>query len=448
MTPTRDSTDSNRVGDIAIAGVIERLCAPFVFAVPLVYLTTGHSYSPIIWHYSATLMGAIVVYGLFFALVLMSYRWKTPKWFYIARRITVFTGSWLVFGVLFAEVVLASLYPRPDIVRLRGYSADPNVGYVYTPNYQQEVVFAESVTEWKTNSLGVRADRDHGSKPKGVTRILGLGDSFTVSVATALSEAWPGVLERRLNQEIGPPGTFEVVNAGHAGWGTMQQTVWLRKFGAAFDADVVLLAMTPNDIGDNAVAPPGYFTAVDGYLARRGATQAERVRFEHRIKWYSLPGQIERSLLRRQIRLISPSVPTRVLMPHALEPDAQWRRYQELTEDYLLELRDIAAAQGASFGVILLTFRGQLGVLPQGFSPEVFGKRWSHFADEHDIAVVNTYPIVDAHHDPQSLFWQWDDHYNVAGERCRVTPPSISCNNSSGTDRVPGSRSALDMHHP
>lgn len=399
---------------------VERWAAAFVLGLPFLYLVTDHSFAPVLWHYSLKLIGAIVVYSALFGVVLRSYRWRLPSTLELMRRVGVAVGAWTILGMIIAEGVLAALDDRPDTsnsVRLRGYTADPDAGYVYTPNHRQMVITGEWSSEWAANSQGVRADQDYGAKPPGVTRILGLGDSFTVSVATSRREAWPGVLEQRLNEEIGPPGAFEVVNAGHAGYGTMQALAWLKKFGKEFHADIVLLAMTPNDIGDNGYEPPGNFTAVDGYLAGRGASTANRIRFEHRMKWYSLPGHWERSHLRRQIQLVFARTPVSLLMPYAHTLDQTWTRFNRLTEQYLLEMQHTAAEQGARFGVILITFRAQLTKMPEGFSPEVFGERWSQFAREHDIPVIDTYPVVLNQPDPQALFWRWDDHYNVAGER-------------------------------
>ena len=54
------------------------------------------------------------------------------------------------------------------------------------------------------------------TKPPGVFRILVLGDSFTVGANVRQEEAYPKVLEKRLQSVYGP--RIQVVNAGVGGW--------------------------------------------------------------------------------------------------------------------------------------------------------------------------------------------------------------------------------------
>lgn len=392
--------------------------AAFLFAIPLLYLLTESSWAPVLWHYSLTLLAAIAGYGVLYALVLLSYRRSVPAALSLVRTYAVAAGFTLFAAFLASEAVLAVLDERPDVEtrRLRGYEPDPDLGYRYRPNYEQDVITLEANTHWRSNALGLRANRDYGPKPPGVRRILALGDSFTVATAVELEESWPGVLQRRLNEAVGA-GAFEVINAGHAGWGTMQQARWYEKFGAQLEPDLVLVAITPNDISDNGAEPPGYFTAVKGVLAYRNSGGPEYRLWKHRQNWYSLRGQLERSHLvsRAKVAWQSRSLPQ--LIACRVQLDEEAARLHELTEGFLLDIRDRAAGQGASVGLLAITFQEQLGEMAEGYAPGLFGERWLRFARRNGMAGIDTRPYLLAHPDPGSLFWRWDGHYTVEGSR-------------------------------
>ena len=398
----------------------ERWVAAFVLALPLAYLLTEHSYTPVFWHYSYTLLAAIAICAAGCAGVLWSYRWPVPRPLATLRTQLVMAGFGLVAALLVAEAALALFDERPDVEPnyLRGYAPDPDTGYVYRPNYEQDVVDLESTTRWRSNSLGLRADRDYGDRPAGVVRVLALGDSFTVNTQVEARDTWPAFLERALVDAFPSAPGFEVVNAGHAGWGTMQMLRWYEKYGLGLKPDVVLVALTPNDLDDNGAEPPGAFTAVDGYLALRGSTVADRRRFEHRQRWYSLPGRIQRS---RILALVTaawsrdPDGPKLAACHERLTPGEA--RLHTLTEPYLLKLRDVAARQRAAMGIVLVTFREQLGRMAEGYSGALFGERWLRFARDQGIPAIDTYPRLRMHPGEPPLFWRWDNHYTREGSR-------------------------------
>ena len=264
----------------------ERGLAAMMGALPLCYLLTDRSWAPVLWNYSATLLAAMALCAVLYGLLWMSYGWRLPRWVEQFRANALVLAFGLLVSFLAAEGILSILDDRPDVEtqNLRGYAPDPDTGYVYVPNYEQSVITLESATQWRSNSIGVRADRDFGPKSPDVVRILALGDSFTVNTAVEARDTWPGVLERLLAQNV-PKTTFEVINGGHAGYGTANMLRWYEKYAFNLEPDMVLVAMTPNDITDNRHKPPGTLTAVDGYLASVGSTTLDRQRFEHRRRW-------------------------------------------------------------------------------------------------------------------------------------------------------------------
>ena len=403
----------------AIESRVERALAPLVLGIPLAYLGTYRSWQPDLLIYSYRLLGVLLAYGVFFTLVLASYRWSVPLMLTRSRRLVVFAGFAVIVWLVGSEVLLRNVsdYPRHERVPMRNLVADDEVGYRLPANHEQVVVGMEWTAVVRTNDRGLRADRSYGPKPEGVSRVIALGDSFTFSGGTSFLEAWPAVLERLLNSDGNSAGAFEVVNTGHPGWGTVQQATWFAREGFSLRPDLVLVAMTPNDLTDNRFDPPGAFTVKDGLLVNRFFEAGPGPEYQrHREKWYSLPGYVERSELLRRLRLLFRSAPPRgAAWQVTLDSDAQLLHAR--TEQSLLSLRDTAAAVGAHLGIVLITFREQLVPMAEGHDPEAFGDRWTSWGAEHGIPVVDTYPAVRNLPDPTSVYGRWDHHHNAAGNR-------------------------------
>ena len=103
---------------------------------------------------------------------------------------------------------------------------------------------------FKFNALGCRG-RDYSlSRPKGTTRILALGDSFTMGVGVHEEDTFERQLERILNEKTGlldSGGNYDVINCGVSGYGTKEERLFYELFGAKYEPDLVLLSMVWND---------------------------------------------------------------------------------------------------------------------------------------------------------------------------------------------------------
>jgi hypothetical protein len=100
----------------------------------------------------------------------------------------------------------------------------------------------------RTNRWGMRGgDVDHARRP-GVTRILALGDSFTLGVQVNDDRLFSTLLAERLSERR----PTEVLNAGVNGWGTDNAVLYYEQEGWRFEPDVVLLLFdTTNDVYEN-----------------------------------------------------------------------------------------------------------------------------------------------------------------------------------------------------
>jgi lysophospholipase L1-like esterase len=119
--------------------------------------------------------------------------------------------------------------------------------------------------EFRYNALRFR-DPPLGPKPKGVRRVMVLGDSFTEAQGVKLKDAATSVLQRELDAQA--PGRFEVRNCGRRG---TDFPALYEAFEAIlpYEPDLVVYALTLND-ADQSEAFHARQTYVNDWILDRG----------------------------------------------------------------------------------------------------------------------------------------------------------------------------------
>lgn len=119
--------------------------------------------------------------------------------------------------------------------------------------------------EW--NADGMR-DRAHTTqKLEGMGRVAFLGDSVTLGDGIEARQAYPQVLQDRLDEE---GRRIEVFNVALWGWSTRQEAIAYRRIARKYGPDAVVVAVCLNDIPElqnNLSRPPAWLTG----LFRRSA---------------------------------------------------------------------------------------------------------------------------------------------------------------------------------
>lgn len=124
-----------------------------------------------------------------------------------------------------------------------------SASYTVVPPHSNEYYRVGSFNEHRLNDDPFPVD-----KPSGERRILVLGDSFPEALQVPRRENFCERLEDRLNRDrpLGPDVRFRVINGGVSSYSTVVEYVYLRRFGLAFDPDLVLHFFFMNDVYDDA----------------------------------------------------------------------------------------------------------------------------------------------------------------------------------------------------
>ena len=136
---------------------------------------------------------------------------------------------------------LEPLYVSPE--RDRFWKYDPVLGWAHQPGQEGIFETRQFRTLVRINENGFR-DRSHSfARQSEIERILVLGDSFAWGYGVEESERFSQLLEKSPD--------VEVINAGVSGYSTDQELLWYQREGIRYDTDLVILAFTGNDVGDN-----------------------------------------------------------------------------------------------------------------------------------------------------------------------------------------------------
>jgi len=332
-------------------------------------------------------------------------------------------------GVLLCELLVRVVAPQLTYRFPRGlFVEDAAVGYRLRSNFRGELKTPEYQTEIQINGYGLRDDREYGAKRAGVTRVLVLGDSFTMGVGVRLEETVTRQLEQRL--DASPEGPrVEVVNAGVPGYGTTQEVRYLSAYGLALEPDVVLVGFfIGNDVLDNGAVP---LHVEDGYLVNPGAEPADTpVRALHRF--LGMHSQLYHFLWPYKERLLGErSEAARQAEDFSLVygppvADGRARAAWQATFDALSQLAAVARARALPVGVVLIPDRIQTDQRVWGAALAAAGggaaapgspnERVRTFCETLRLPVLDMLPaFTEAGGVP--LYFAQDHHWTPAGNR-------------------------------
>jgi len=245
---------------------------------------------------------------------------------------------------------------------------------------------------FRTNAHGLR-DRDRPGKAPGTKRVLVIGDSYTWGYAILGEEAYPQVAERLL-AERGRPD-IEVINGGVPDYSSRQERQLLEQLIPIYQPDAVFLAYVVNDAEPSTSMP----------------TAPEEV-YRHARSWFltEAADRLNRRVFRRQVFASAKDTVSSSYLDGFDEGSVKWRDSREAVR----EMRDLSAAAGSSFTVLMLPdftqpFDERYGLLKIHNAVASWGR-------ELNVPVFDLLPHFRGE-DHTKFLVPWDGHPNAEAHR-------------------------------
>jgi hypothetical protein len=196
---------------------------------------------------------------------------------------------------------------RPGVLAMAQLEQrDPDLFWRYRPNQDLQ----KQEIRVRTNDFGLRDRARTREKPRGVFRILSLGESTTFGEDLEATETYSFLLEQLLNADTTLGRDVEVWNCGICSYTTYQSVKWLERDGLSFQPDLVLFYHEINDF------LPTYHRTGDGQAIGLGRTDRELAAISSRLG--PLTRLLEKSYFYRWLRIRVLLAASRALAP-ALE---------------------------------------------------------------------------------------------------------------------------------
>lgn len=184
----------------------------------------------------------------------------------------------LVFGEIFMRLFAGvALMPRYVTGAADGIRMNiPNAVYSQTSR--------EVDVEVRTNSQGMRADRDFVlEKPADKCRIAVLGDSFFMGYEVDIENSFSHLLEANLARES---VDCEVLNFSVSGFGTAEYIVALESRVLPFNPDLVIFELHETDLRENVISD--LYRLENGELKRTGNNYLPAIGVRDKLMQYSV----------------------------------------------------------------------------------------------------------------------------------------------------------------
>jgi lysophospholipase L1-like esterase len=319
-------------------------------------------------------------------------------------------------AVIIAEVGVRFVAPQP----LQHIQLDDQLYFVNRPyarfTYAKEDEYRVEVSY---NAWGFRGPIPEPNPASGVTRILLVGDSQTEGLQVPYDGTYGAVLGRTLERLL-PGRRFEVVNLAVSGYGTHQEVLMVRRYGARVRPCWVVLGFYPgNDLSDNVRLPLVVDDAEGVRLVEHHFSWSRRLWLGTKI-WLATISHLY-TLATAQLRaLLSRPLLAQVGVLEPAAPDVAGSRPLRITERLLLLARDDARRLGAGLVVLVIPERSQV-VRAEGAAPAGLDAIEQHFvawfAGETILHVEALASLRRAWQRGENPYFLRDGHLNAAGHR-------------------------------
>lgn len=169
--------------------------------------------------------------------------------------------------VLLLELSLALFSPHKLRVRPYHEQYDPVLGWVNKPLKDDGIQFELDHNRFfqvRHNSLGLRGRETTYDKPRGVSRVLFVGNSSFWGYGVSNDEMFTEVLQKALPPEV------EVLNGGVTGYGIDQEYLWLKQEGLRYRPDIVFFGFSAGNALQEIARSVNYNTPKPVFMIEEG----------------------------------------------------------------------------------------------------------------------------------------------------------------------------------
>ena len=333
------------------------------------------------------------------------------KW----KESILLAGS-LSVACLFGELVLRLVdhpWSKPFIDAEAWQEPSESLGFTMAPNFKGR----GPLDVWvETNAQGFRDDGEHTwTKPPGVIRILGLGDSFTFGWGVTLEETFLKILEQNLERLTG--ANIETINSGVPKWDLNHYYVYYKEIGVRYSPDIVVLSYFWNDVPDfiQEKIPPddqyqkgwkhtgGIFRF--SYFFNFLKSLAHNIRRENRYKRFDYLHEIGA----RRVKMVE----EREYLLYDLGPE-QTEASTHLIKTLLKKIKALAKKHGSS---LIMTYIPDVAQ-PQYPPMQHINRILESLTSEMNIPFIDMTRVFESAADPSMYyFWPKDFHTNPLGHQ-------------------------------
>ncbi|MBU0478821.1 hypothetical protein KKC91_09685 [bacterium] len=147
----------------------------------------------------------------------------------------------LVFFAIF-EGAIRTFFPQNLMIELKNHIEKDNLcGFKLKENYKSRWTWGEFDIVVKTNSYGLRSPEIR-SKQKNITRIICIGDSFTMGHGVNEGDSYPRQLENLLNK-YSEGEKYEVINAGVNNYSIDNYLSYFKHYALKLKPDIVIIGL-------------------------------------------------------------------------------------------------------------------------------------------------------------------------------------------------------------
>lgn len=308
-------------------------------------------------------------------------------------------------GALAGEIAVRLLGLAPPLPeQYRNCTTTPYLAYGPRPSSRVAGRSArgEFTYDYRHNAFGFRDEEHELAKPRGVFRVLGLGDSFTYGVGAAFEETYLYRLERMLNARLGEHPRVEIIKCGVPRFFPEPERILLEKLGLQFEPDLVIVGFVPNDVIDTFYGLDAVKVDPSGYLITRQAVSPGSVgRFVYR-RSHLCRLVLSKYMAWRNDRVEDWAAVYAAGGTH----EADWRRIEE----EFAKMAFLARSIGARMLVVHIPRKG-----PWSEASEYPARRLASWAEANGAGFVDTLPAMRDAMSASPLYYARDGHCTPAG---------------------------------